>query len=48
MDLLHKVLQWHEDLSYKWIERLDITEYQAMWFAFVKGLITMLVLTWIF
>tara|TARA_Y100000004_G_scaffold127243_1_gene143251 strand:- start:245 stop:391 length:147 start_codon:yes stop_codon:yes gene_type:complete len=48
MDLLRKIWNWHEDLTYKWIERLQITEYQAMWFAFVKGLVVMLILTWIF
>ena len=48
MDLLRKVLQWHEDLSYKWIERLDITEYHAMWIAYAKGLILGLLLWWIF
>jgi len=48
MDLLRKAWTWHENLTNKWIERLQITEYQAMWFAFVKGLIVMLILTWIF
>ena len=48
MDLLRKIWDWHEDLTYKWIERLHMTEYQAMWFAFVKGLVVMLILTWIF
>ena len=48
MDLLRKVLQWHEDLSYKWIERLEITEYHAMWIAYAKGLILGLLLLWIF
>ena len=47
MDLLRKIWDWHENLTYKWIERLQITEYQAMWFAFVKGLVVMLILTWI-
>ena len=48
MDLLRKAWTWHENLKNKLIERLQITEYQAMWFAFVKGLIVMLILTWIF
>ena len=48
MDLLRKIWNWHEDLTYKWIERLQITENQAMWFAFVKGLEVMVILTWIF
>ena len=39
MDYLHKFLSWHEDLTYKWIERLQITEYHAMWIAYAKGLI---------
>ncbi len=48
MDLLRKAWEWHENLTYKWIERLDITEYQAMWFAWFKGILTVLILQWIF
>ena len=48
MDLLRKVLVRYEDLSYKWIERLEITEYHLMWIAYAKGLILGLLLWWIF
>ena len=48
MDLLRKAWTWHENLTNKWIERLDITEYQAMWFAFVKGIVVVFLLSWIF
>ena len=34
MDKLKEILDWHEDLTYKWIERLAITEYHAMWIAY--------------
>ena len=36
MDKLQKLLQWHEDWSYQWIERLGITEYHAMWYLSLK------------
>ncbi len=48
METLTRLFNWHEDLTYKWVERLQITEYQAMWIAYFKGLITMLFLIWIF
>jgi len=48
MDKLQKLLQWHEDWSYQWIERLGITEYHAMWLSFAEGLVIGLLLAWIF
>ena len=48
MDKLKEILDWHEDLTYKWIERLAITEYHAMWIAYGKGLLVGLLLWWIF
>ncbi len=47
-DFFTKIFDWHEDLTYKWIERLEITEYQAMWIGYFKGLILGLLLWWIF
>lgn len=48
MTKLESILIWHENLTYKWIERLQITEYHAMWIAYIKGIISMLLLWWIF
>lgn len=48
MDKLRDFFLWHEDLTYKWIERLGINEYHAMWIAYIKGLIVGLLLWWIF
>ena len=48
MEYISKFLDWHEDLTYKWIERFGITEYHAMWVAYAKGLILVLLLWWIF
>lgn len=48
MDKLSKVLEWHEDWTYKWIERFGMTEYHAMWAAFGKGVVLVLLLQWIF
>lgn len=48
MDKIYHLLEWHEDLVYKWIERLQMTEYQAMWVAFIKGSLMILLLQWIF
>lgn len=48
MDFLNRFLNWHEQCTYKWIEKLEITEYQAMWWAFFEGLVLALLLVWIF
>jgi len=48
MDNLRKLLDWHENWSYKWIQSLGITEYHAMWISFTKGLVLGLLLAWIF
>jgi hypothetical protein len=48
MEYLNRFLDWHEALTYKWIERLEITEYHAMWVGYFKGLLLGLLLWWIF
>ena len=48
MEYFNKFIDWHEALVYKWIERLEITEYQAMWVGWGKGLILGLLLWCIF
>jgi hypothetical protein len=48
MHYLTRFLEWHEDLTYKWLERLQITEYQAMLISFLEGALLTLLLVWIF
>ena len=31
--------QWHQHLTDQWLERLHMTPYQAMWFAWIKGIV---------
>lgn len=48
MDILTKVFKWHERKTEWWIDQFGISNYQALWFAFIKGMIVILILQWIF
>ncbi len=39
---------WLKEQTYKWIEYFGITEYEAMWWSFFKGVILTLLIVWIF
>jgi hypothetical protein len=32
-------LEWHQRQTEQWIERLGITPYQALWWAWAKGVV---------
>jgi len=48
MDTLIKVFKWHERRTEWWLNEFGLTQYQAMWFAWCKGILTILILQWIF
>tara|TARA_B100000035_G_scaffold287742_1_gene272904 strand:+ start:1445 stop:1591 length:147 start_codon:yes stop_codon:yes gene_type:complete len=48
MDILQKVFKWHETRTEWWIEQFGLSNYQALWFAWFKGILTVLILQWIF
>tara|TARA_B110000503_G_scaffold128763_1_gene200229 strand:+ start:576 stop:746 length:171 start_codon:yes stop_codon:yes gene_type:complete len=43
-----KSLQWHKDFLYTWQAKYAIEDYNMWWLAFGKGVITVLLLQWIF
>ena len=45
---MSKFYKWHKTQVYKFINLLNISEYQAMWMAFIKGILITLLLIWIF
>ncbi len=48
MAYLHKMFDFHKTQVYKIMNILNINEYQAMWIAFIKGILVTLLLTWAF
>jgi hypothetical protein len=48
MDNFYKLLKWHERRTEWWLNEFGMTQYQAMWFAWFKGILTILILQWIF
>lgn len=48
MDNFSKLLKWHERRTEWWLNEFGISQYQAMWFAWCKGILTILILQWIF
>lgn len=45
---MSKFYKWHKTQVYKFINFLNISEYQAMWIAFIKGILITLLLSYIF
>ena len=48
MDNFYKLLKWHERRTEWWLNEFGMTQYQAMWFAWFKGILTILILQWLF
>jgi hypothetical protein len=48
MDNFAKLLKWHERRTEWWLNEFGMTQYQAMWFAWFKGILTILILQWLF
>lgn len=46
--MIKDFLDWHETLCWKYIDRFNLTDYQALWIAWAEGLILGLLLWWIF
>ena len=38
--------QWHQRVTDEWLARLHMTPYQAMWFAWIKGIVFGAVACW--
>jgi|TARA_R110001592_G_scaffold132997_15_gene348074 hypothetical protein len=47
-EFINKSLQWHKDFLYNWQAKYAIEDYNMWWLAFGKGVITVLLLQWIF
>ena len=37
---------WHQRVTEQWIERLRLSTYQALWWAWLKGVVVGLLLYW--
>ena len=48
MDKVKHFLDWHETQCYKYMDFFNVSEYEAMWLSFAKGLFLALILVWIF
>tara|TARA_B100000678_G_scaffold240889_1_gene211722 strand:+ start:520 stop:666 length:147 start_codon:yes stop_codon:yes gene_type:complete len=48
MDTLAKAFKWHERTTENWVNKFGLSQYQSLWFAWFKGIITVLILQWIF
>ena len=41
-----KLFDWHQRQTEWWLDRLGMTPYDALWFAYVKGALTTLFVLW--
>lgn len=39
---------WHEDKVQDFVEKYDLTVYQTSWLGFIKGVLLVIILQWIF
>tara|TARA_B100000963_G_C22351914_1_gene547649 strand:+ start:412 stop:549 length:138 start_codon:yes stop_codon:yes gene_type:complete len=41
-------IEWHKDATLDFIEKYNLSTYQVAWLSWAKGIITMVILYWIF
>ena len=41
-----KFFHWHQRQTEWWLDRFGMTPYAALWFAYVKGVVTTLLVLW--
>ena len=39
---------WHEDKVQDFVEKYDVTVYQTAWLGFIKGILFVIILQWLF
>ena len=39
---------WHEDKVQDFVEKYDLTVYQTSWLGFIKGILLVIILQWLF
>lgn len=42
-----KFFDWHQRQTEWWLDRFGMTPYAALWFAYVKGVVTTLLVLWV-
>ena len=42
-----KFFDWHQRQTEWWLDRLGMTPYTALWFAYAKGAVTTLLVLWL-
>jgi len=45
---MKEFFEWHEDRTLDLIEKYNLSTYQVAWLSWSKGVITMVILYWIF
>ena len=46
--MIKDFLDCHENLCWKYIDKFNLTDYQALWLAWGEGVILTLLIVWIF
>tara|TARA_B100000900_G_scaffold278707_1_gene238343 strand:- start:163 stop:303 length:141 start_codon:yes stop_codon:yes gene_type:complete len=44
---MKKFFDWHEKFTWKMVDKMRITDYQALWFAWFEGLLLGAILIWL-
>ena len=43
-----RFFDWHQRQTEWWLDRLGMKSYAALWFAYLKGVVTTLFVLWVF
>ena len=46
-EITMKFFEWHQRQTEWWLDRFGMTPYAALWFAYVKGAVTTLLVLWL-
>ena len=41
-------IEWHKDATLDFIEKYNLSMYQVAWISWIKGIVTLAILMWIF
>lgn len=48
MNYLHKLIDWHQGKLHNFEKSWGLDSYHMMWISFIKGILLVLLLQWIF
>ena len=45
---MKNLIEWHKDTTLDFIEKYNLSMYKVAWISWIKGIVTLAILMWIF